>query len=337
MSPSPKLLLSPDVGPDNPVWQDVRRRGIGASEIAAVLGICPWESSFSLWWRKQEGWSAEDTRELRRGRRLEAIVADEFAAVHPEYVVCPAGLYRHGEREWMLASPDRLLCDPQMHDNPFPGEVQDWPHPNGRMPELLECKTAVHRDGWGDEGTDQVPVHYRAQCLWQAEVMGAPRVRLAVMFLPSWELREYVVEPDPDDVAAMVAAGEEFQLSLAAGQPPEPDWTPATTATLKRLHPSIEDRDVEVPKGLALRYEEARRTCAAADERRAGVENELRVLLGDGRRAVCDGEPVVTRSVYTMSRIDAKALRVDQPEIAAKYTVTSTVDRLVPARRKKEP
>ena len=42
------------------VWLAARREGIGASEISAVLGISPWESPFSLFWRKVNAWEIDD-------------------------------------------------------------------------------------------------------------------------------------------------------------------------------------------------------------------------------------------------------------------------------------
>src|SRR5205823_13949319 len=41
-----------DFEPGSPEWHAARARGLGGSEIAAVLGLSPWESKFSLWHRK---------------------------------------------------------------------------------------------------------------------------------------------------------------------------------------------------------------------------------------------------------------------------------------------
>ncbi|MDQ3578214.1 MAG: YqaJ viral recombinase family protein, partial [Actinomycetota bacterium] len=41
-----------DFAPGSPEWHAARAQGLGGSEIAAVLGLSPWESRFSLWHRK---------------------------------------------------------------------------------------------------------------------------------------------------------------------------------------------------------------------------------------------------------------------------------------------
>src|SRR5690242_18272977 len=118
-----ELLPPHEAKPSNPEWLKLRRAGISASEIAAVVGLSPWQSPFSLYWTKVEGWETESNAEMSAGTRAEPVIADWFAdECDPleNLVVCPAGLYASAERPWALATPDRLLCDPQTHDNPFP-------------------------------------------------------------------------------------------------------------------------------------------------------------------------------------------------------------------------
>ena len=73
-------LLSPEqANPGNPKWHTLRRDGVTASEIAAVLGLSPWDSPFSLYWRKINGWCADDPVDMSTGRRVEPVVADWWA------------------------------------------------------------------------------------------------------------------------------------------------------------------------------------------------------------------------------------------------------------------
>lgn len=333
-------------------WLAARRRGIGASEIAAVLGINPpeWDSPFSLWWKKTDpSWDDPDSDRFRVARRLEPVVVDEWRDRYGQaWDVWPGGLYRHAEHEWMLATPDRLLTPSEATHEPgcragttYVDEESGaemvvlcscLPDDPDRPDELLECKTSGSYDGWGEEGTDDIPPHYLAQARWQRLVMDVARVRVAVMFLPACKLREYVIEPDPDDEKLMQAAGAQFMTSLAEGDPPAPDWTPATTRTLKRLHPKVEEVDVEVPAELRDRYLGAIRNETAASRARKQAENELRDRIGDGWRAVCDGKRVATRSVFPQRRIDAERLRRERPDVATEYTVESEVSRLTPRR-----
>lgn len=296
--PDPIELLPPGTGPHDEAWHELRRGGVTASEIAAVMGISPYESPFSLYWRKVNDWQWEGNEFTRAGQHLEAPIADWFCSSRPELgVECVPGLYAHPARPWQLATPDRLLCDPQMHDNPFPGTAYAHSHP-WQVQSLLECKWVAYSwDGWGEPGTDEIPVHYRAQCLWQADVMGVDEVHVAA--LGPGGFRAYLIQRDETDLQAMRAAGAEFYRRLVEEDPPPLDSHTATIGALKQLYPTLGTGEVEVSPELATKYRVARAAKKVAEERIAECEAEIRYLLEeDCGRAVCNGKLVASRSVY---------------------------------------
>jgi putative phage-type endonuclease len=282
---------------DRREWLAARRDGIGASEIAAVLGISPWESPFSLYWRKVNGWAVDINDEMSAGIRAESVIAGWFADQHPEYVVHPSGLYANRERPWQLATPDRVLCDAQMHDNPFPDDPTfDWHHYDNLIDALVECKYVVHGwEGWGEPGTDEIPVHYRAQGLWQADVMGVDEVYFAAWHGATF--REYLVRRDETDLRMMREAGRRFMARIENDDPPSVDEHAATLATMKKLHPDLDDRAQEVDAATAAGYRRARALKTHATALCDRYEARLRAEMGDAKRAVCDGQTVATRVI----------------------------------------
>jgi putative phage-type endonuclease len=333
-----ELLPPGEATPDNERWHELRRTGITASEIAAVLGISPWESPFSLYWRKVNDWRTADNEFTSAGRHLEEAIAQWWRLTNsPAHgVMCRAGLYAHPERPWQLATPDRVLCDPQWHDNPFPDSPdyqydhwQDAAHIGA-----VECKWVAYSwEGWGEQGTDEIPVYYRAQCLWQLDVLGVDEVHVAA--LGPGGFRAYVVRRDDDDLEVMRVAGEAFVKRLEAGDPPDLDSHSATLGALKRLHPTVGEGGIEVEPVLALDYTNARIARASAERSMALCEAQIRAALGDTfARATYAGRTLASRSVFTQSRIDTKRLKAELPEIAAEYATTTTVDKLTPGRTK---
>jgi len=297
-------VLSPDV--DREAWLAARRKGIGASEIAAVLGISPWESPFSLYWRKVEGWDFEPSAEMEWGNRLEPAVAQKYADAHPEYELGDGHLEEHPFQPWMLATPDRYVW---LTENP----TLD-------ISGLLELKTAHSGDGWGEPGTSDIPVYYRAQVLWQMAVVDVDWADLAVLIGGS-DYREYTVFRDDKDIAVMVEAGRRFMARIEAGDPPPLDDHHATLATVKRLHPDLDDTEAQIPPDIAAGY---RRACAmerTAKRVKARYETRLRDAMGRARKATSGGTFVASRSIYEVDEHTVKA---------------HTVDRLNPARAKKE-
>lgn len=264
--------------PGTPDWHAARAAGIGGSEIAAVMGISPYESRFSLWHRKQ-GLIApvEESEEMFWGKVHEPGIAARFASLHPWLVKAMPTYSRH-ERPWQIANPDR--------------EVYRTDRPN----ELLEIKTARDDHGWGRPGTDDIPVHYRAQCLWYLDVTGARVCHVAVLIAGS-EYREYVVNYDETDALAMRKAGAEFMRTVRQHERPDIDGHAATFSTIKALPEGQDDIDIEVTQADRDRYFAALDAAKAADAEKRAAAGVLLDQIATGRRAVHDRSTVATRTV----------------------------------------
>lgn len=267
--------------PNTPEWHAARATGIGASEAAAVLGLSPWESEYSLWQRKAGRIGPPpESEEMTWGRYLEAPIASRFAAAHPELRIVRTGTWRSRARHWQLCNPDRMA----------------FRTGHGRIP--VEVKWSPYGDGWGKSGSEEIPTHYRCQVLHQCDVLGAPYGWLAA--LVGAEYREYRIEADLLDITLLRGRCETFQNSLpgettSTGRPPKIDDTDFTFRAIKELHPDVDGRDVEVPFGLADRARTAQLDADRAGDALQQVKNDLLAAMGTARRAVCVDEPVATR------------------------------------------
>jgi putative phage-type endonuclease len=331
------VLLCPP-GTDEADWLKARQAGIGASEIAAVLGISPYASPFSLYWSKVNGWEIEDTGDMEAGRRMESAIADWAAdRIDPneQLIIVPAGLYQSAERPWELATPDRLVylqCETCVGAGRYPGGLQNCPDCLGdgagnltggsKLVAVLECKHPYSWDGFGEDGTDEIPVYFRTQLLQQMDVMEVGEGYLAAYC--GHELRVYHLRRDDRDIAVMRAAGGAFWQRLQDGIVPGVDEHQATAVALRRLHPTVEDFDVQVPVDLAEGYRRARALKARAAAVVDRYEARIRVAIGDGRRAMCGKQLVASRSVYDQSG--------DTAELGALDGDWPTVNRLNPGR-----
>ncbi|MEV5537432.1 lambda-exonuclease family protein [Saccharopolyspora shandongensis] len=257
-------------------WHAARDGGIGGSEIAAVLGLSPWESRFSLW-HKKNGLAAtgSDNEAMRWGRRLENLIADWFAEQHPEFRVRRTGTWRNRLRPFQIGNPDRLLYGLTKRA-------------------VLGIKTARDSLGWGRPGTDEIPVYYRAQVLWYLDTLGFTEAYIAVLIGGS-DYREYHVPYDAGEAATLRKAAAQFITSLESGTPPDIDTHAATYQVIRELHPDIDDVDVEIAGELAERYRAALADHKAAEALKRQAAAEVLDALGRARRAVCAGEPIAIR------------------------------------------
>lgn len=258
---------------------DAWLKTMSASKIAAVVGLSPYESRFSLW-HKMAGLVGRDegTAATARGHYLEDGIARWFADQHPGWGITAGGCWAHPDEPLFTASPDRMLT--------ADGSIR-----------LLEVKTAADSGEWGEPGTDQIPVGYKAQVQWQMFVTGAEITHVAVLtaFL---DLREYVVEADLADQELLAGAARAFMASLPGGpneQRPDLDAHGATYEAVKALHSEIEDRDVEVPADLARDFCDTRRELTALKKYDQMLTTQLADLMGDAQRATFAGQTIARR------------------------------------------
>lgn len=297
-----------DVEYRSPEWYEARREAIAASEIAAVLGLSPWTSPFDLWWEKRTGTDSQaENAAMRRGRRYEALILEDFADEHPELHLGQSLTLRSIERPWQVATPDGLA-----YEQPFAHAAPD----EDRQPVgVIEAKTG-QRSEWGEPGTDDIPVHYRCQALWQMDTVGVGVAYLPVMFGDTYA--EYVVEYDETDVKVMRDAAEVFLASVREDRMPDVDSHTATLRRLKRLHPSLTDEDRDIPATLIRQYQLAQRLKKAAEDRQRLAENRIRHRLGTATRGVIDGRKVVSRSLSEIPESTRRAYTRDSLYVTRK-------------------
>ena len=270
--------------PGSAEWHTARSTRLGGSSIAALLGLSPWESQYSLWCQ-MAGLVEKDkqTKEQARGHYLEDGIAAWFADQHPEYEVRPAGTYVHVERDYQLANPDRLLLG-------MPGHFDG---PGFRAG--LEIKTDADASEWGQPGTDEIPPYYRPQVQWYMDTIGLPVWHVVVL---TWrlEFREYVVHYDADDCAWMRDRAEDFLSSLFWREMPDLDHHPATYAAVRKLHPEINrDEQFVADLDLAVEYIQATTSLKVAQEREQSARTRLMEAMGTAYRAYYDGHRLARR------------------------------------------
>ncbi|WP_031095576.1 YqaJ viral recombinase family protein [Streptomyces sp. NRRL S-15] len=271
-NPPTGVLLGQYV-PGTEEWEKARAGlCITATEIAAVLDVSPWSNPFVLW-HKKSGLPVPPfvvTPQVEWGNRLEPAVAQKFADEHPEIELSETGTWRHRDREWQRATPDRVAAD-----------------------RLLEVKTSPTGEGW-EKG---VPLHYYCQIQWQLDTLGLSLCHVAVL-ISGHDYREFTVEHDPADAKTMRAAAELFLDSVRNGDRPDIDSSPATYETLRRQADRFDDIDVEIPGPIASRYEVTHQQLKASETEHQHAKSLLLDALGNGRNAMHLGRRVAYRTAH---------------------------------------
>lgn len=151
-------------------WLTWRRKGIGGSDAAAVLGISPFRTARDLYYDKlniasvveDEGnWVA-----MKMGHLLENLVAEIFSRKTGFKVYQIKKMFQHPLYPYMLADVDYFI------------EL-----PNGKTA-ILEIKTTNYnaRNHWWKDGEEIVPEYYEAQGRHYMAVMNADEVYFCCLY-----------------------------------------------------------------------------------------------------------------------------------------------------------
>lgn len=295
------VLLLPAGAPEAE-WLEARQHGLGASEIAQVLGLSTWGSPYSVWARKTSPVEATERTERQRwGLDLEAVIASRFASEHPEFRVEPVGLVANRNLPWVLATPDRGLY-------------------RDELAALLELKTAgaelVHE--WDDE-----PPHvYWLQCQWQMLATGLDTVFVAVLIGGS-DYREYEIPRDEDAIAYLLKEGRAFWDRVENGDPPEVDGSDHTTTALNRRYYATSGAVIELSEQaqqIVADYWAAHNAAKAAEEAKTVAGNRLRAMLGDAVEGTIGGRSVVSWKPQSRVSFDSKRFREAHPDLWAQFS-----------------
>ncbi len=200
----------------------IRSQGIGASEIAIILGFDRHRTPLELWLDKRGQLTKDEQPWLDRGIRLEPYVAAHYQERHPDVAVTRHGRTTvHPTHKLVIATPDYEVQTYTRHPlSPDEGGgVLEMTHRK-----LLQIKTIrptreVLRE-FGVQGTDEVPMAFAAQEQWELLATNLEEAHIAVLFGLD-DYREYVILADDGLQEEMVdAATEWWQRHIVEGVEP---------------------------------------------------------------------------------------------------------------------
>lgn len=287
------------VTPDTPEWLEERRKSVGASEVAAVMGMSAYGVTPLDIYKSKHGVDMAFDEVLGFiGHASEPIMhewVERFSGLG--LTLHPGFMARSVEHPFLHASFDRVAQDGTK----------------------VQMKTAGHYTGhhW-DEG---IPTDIRVQVQAEMAVSGDSR-ELVVVWIGGREFRHYW-EPRDDrfiNEHLIPAVATFWNAHVAMGNPPEP----TTVAEIAETWPTGAEA-MEAPDELMERIEQRAFLLASAKEAEEDAE-KIRVELGQFmvNNAVDtftrDGRTVLTfKKQNGRTGFDAAAFKRDHPDLAADY------------------
>ena len=290
------------------LWLEERRKGIGGSDVAAIMGLSPWKTAYQVYREKRkevEDWGGNSLTDW--GKRMEPAIRQWYSDQTGRSVRLPDKILYNEKYPFMLASLDGFTDDPRG----------------------VEIKTARSGKDWGEPGTNQIPDYYLLQVQHYMIVTGFPVFDVPVSIAGgSPELYEVPADKELQDM--IIEAEAKFWEQVQNGIPPEPVTYSDAVA---RFGKSSSVGAVIASAAAILdvvNLRQVREEMKALEEREEFLKGNLITFIGESGDTIINesGEPLVT---YKMSNgrktFDGKAFQKDNPELYQKYLKTGEPSR----------
>lgn len=209
-----------------------RKTGIGGSDIGAILGENEHKLAYEVYLDKVEENEVEISNEaIVWGKLLEDPIAVRYQELTGRQIFV-TGLFRHKEYPFLIAHPDRIIPQEKMG---------------------LEIKTAGYhsRALWGEDRTQQIPLHYYLQIAHYMFVLDYDRWDIAVL-IGGQELRIYTFERSKEADDIILEASKDFwENHVLKKIPPSFDYgNPRALEILKKKYNAVSDTVVTFDDNL---------------------------------------------------------------------------------------
>ncbi|MFN3904877.1 MAG: YqaJ viral recombinase family protein [Acinetobacter junii] len=299
-----------------------RKKGIGGSDVAAILGFSPYKSPYQLWLDKTGRSERKESQNesAHFGNLLEDVVAKEFSRRSGMKVQRVTQQLFLEEHPWALGNIDRAVINPEIS-----GNVR---FKDGALTtdQLLECKTASEYMSklFGEEGSDQVPDYYLTQCLWYLMITGCQVIHLAVL-IGGNKFRMYRIERDEELIQSIFNQVKAFWFNhVIADVPPDPT---CFDDVLHRWSNHVVGKQVEADFEH-IKLAEELITVQGRQKADKAREDEIKLkivsTMQDAEMMISQGESICTYKEQSSTRIDSTLLKKEEPDLFAKYSKTSS-------------
>lgn len=284
-------------------WLEVRRTGIGGSDIGSICGLNPYRTALDVYLDKiGEGQAIEENEAMLWGKLLEDPIAQHFGKTHNYLIGKTEAVLQSIEKDFVIGNIDRYY----INDKDDTG--------------LLEVKTTAWERDW--EG-DNIPAHYQAQFQWYLYLTGLNFGHFACLI----QGRKYIekeIQRDNELIDYLLRIGERFWKQVKDKTPPATDGTQASTEILKLIYPEARKKsEILLPDSvsqLLQQYYEASTELDKYLPLKTEAENKIKQIMGDNELGKLGELFIKWTNCYGF---DEESFKKDYPVKHGEYEITS--------------
>ena len=275
-------------------WLAQRRKSIGGSDAAAIVGLSQYATPYTVWADKTGRLpEQEDNEAMRQGRDLEEYVAERWMEATGKTVRRSNAMLYNSLYPFAHADIDRTVV----------GENAG-----------LECKTTSTLNLRQFKNVE-FPEKYYAQCVHYMAVTGAARWYLAVLVYGRGFFT-FTLERDQAEIDALMTAERDFWKLVEQDTPPALDGLEATGEALQTLYPNSRDNSVELfgREAMLSEYVALQGQKKELTERISLIENTIKADMQEAESGRC-GAYTVSWKTQTRRLFQPKEFTLAHPEI----------------------
>ncbi|MHB8278710.1 MAG: YqaJ viral recombinase family nuclease [Candidatus Humimicrobiaceae bacterium] len=299
-----RLVCVDDLSHEN--WLKFRKKGIGGSDIASILGLNPYRSALALYFEKvtEEILPEEENIAAELGLELEPFLARKFEKwikkTEDLDVVLEREPYilQHPQYEYMLVNLDRKFIHPI----------------KGYTPVELKTTSEFNRSNWEE---DELPDSYYIQVQWQLLITEAKQAYIAYLIgNRNFNVKE--IQRNDEVIERLIIAAQNFWGNNVIPRiPPAPDGSVSSKEILKRMYPKEEDlKTIDLPE-LAedyKLYKDYNEQLKLINPQIEAIKQKIMFLMGTAEIANIDGHKVTWKTIskvgYFVKPSSSRQLRI---------------------------
>lgn len=275
-----EIQLSPQR--DRAAWLEDRRSRVGASEVAAVLGLDPHRSAIDVYAEKILG-----PTDASMPEEVDATGAEYYSSEDRSewgHIVEPVALARYGAKRGVAVEHfDRSLVSTRY---PWLGCTPDGWQQRGASRAPVQVKTTGKPDLF-DEG---IPLRVQVQLQAELLVTAAEMNTLVYVVLNEWDLGLGWIDVSrhAEFQALVLEETEAFMRRVQRREPPDPDGSRSAADALARLYSADETKAIilgEDALAVVAEYEAAKEQARAAERTLEAVKQTIAATMREATYA----------------------------------------------------
>lgn len=284
-----------------------RQKGIGGSDVAAIMGLSPWKTPLDIYLEKKTPVSLEDSLDqeidkpqLARGRRCEKYILEEYS-----------------DKTGYMLTPGRLVLHP------------DYPILRGNIDAFVEGNKGIIVEAKSVGGSpaswdNEIPIYYKTQVAFYAMITNCDMVDVPVLF-DRWQYACFSYYRDPIFEESILQSCLDFWENHILKDNPPP---PTNLKDIQSLYPKSEPKGYEVTKEIheyLVSLSSIKREMLILSDRQDKYKLHIMEYMKESD-TLLDGENILaTWKNQNRSILDTDRLKKEHPELIDKYKKDQTI------------